>query len=109
MVTFLMLSLLPVVAHAGDGLPSSPPASGSAPDPGAIPEKMMEPGSVPTSPSQIDPGIQHVPEKRGDPRGAVKPPTLDPGISKNPDVAPPAQKGINPPAGGAKPDPSVVR
>lgn len=102
-VSILILSLLPVVAHAADGLPSSPPAGSRAPDPGAIPEKMIEPGKVPTAPSKSDPGIQHMPEKLGDPRGAVKPPDLDPGISTNPDVAPPAQKGINPPAGGTPP------
>lgn len=108
-VSILILSLLPVVAHAADGLPPSPPAGSRAPDPGAIPEKMVEPGKVPTAPSKSDPGIQHMPEKLGDPRGAVKPPSLDSGMSTNPDVAPPAQKGINPPEGGTPPGKSGVR
>lgn len=108
-VSILILSLLPVVAHAADGLQSSPPAGGRAPDPGAIPEKMIELGKVPPAPSKSDPGIQHMPEKLGDPRGAVKPPNLDPGISTNPDVAPPAQKGINPPAGETPPGKSGGR
>lgn len=96
LVSIFILSLLPVVAYAADGLPSSPPAGGRAPDPGAIPEKLIEPGKVPTAPSKSDPGIQHFPEKLGDPRGAVKPPDLDPGISKNPDAGPPASKKSNP-------------
>lgn len=109
-MSILILSLLPVVAHAADGLPSSPPADRRAPDPGTIPEKMIEPGKAPTAPSKSDPGIQHVPEKLGDPRGVVKPPSLDPDISKNPEAAPPAQKGINPPpAGGTPPGKSGVR
>jgi hypothetical protein len=108
-VSILILSLLPVVAHAADGLPLSPPAGSRAPDPGAIPEEMVEPGKVPTAPSKSDPGIQHMPEKLGDPRGAVKPPDLDPGISTNPDVAPRAKKGINPPEGGTPPGKSGVR
>lgn len=97
LVSILILTLLPVVTYAADGLPSSPPAGGRAPDPRAIPEKMIEPGKVPPAPSKSDPGIQHMPEKLGDPRGAVKPPDLDPGISKNPDVGSPASKEINPP------------
>lgn len=96
LVSILILTLLPVVTYAADGLPSSPPAGGRAPDPGAIPEKMIEPGKVPTAPSKSDPGIQHMPEKLGDPRGAVKPPSLDPGISKNPDAGSPASKETNP-------------
>ena len=47
-------------------------------------------------------GIQVVPEKRGDPRVAVKPRDLDPGISTIPDVEPPAHKGINPPGRGTQ-------
>lgn len=109
LVSILILTLLPVLTYAADGLPSSPPAGGRAPNPGAIPEKMIEPGKVPTAPSKSDPGIQHMPEKLGDPRGAVKPPSLDPGISKNPDAVVPPQKGINPPGGGTPPGKSGVR
>lgn len=94
-VTILVLCLLPVVAYAADGPPSSPPAGGPVPGPGTIPEKMIEPGKVPMAPSKSDPGIQHMPEKFGDPRGAVKPPDLDPGLSKNPDVVSPAAKDSN--------------
>ncbi|HEX7766560.1 MAG TPA: hypothetical protein VF443_07590 [Nitrospira sp.] len=108
-MSILILSLLPVVAHAADGLPSSQPADSRAPDSGTIPDNMIESGKVPTAPSKSDPGIQHVPEKLGDPRGAVKPPSVDPGISKNPEAAPPAQKGINPPVGGTPPGKSGVR
>jgi hypothetical protein len=108
-MSILILSLLPVVAHAADGLSSSPPVGSRAPDPGAIPEKMIEPGKVPTAPSKSDPGIQHMPEKLGDPRGAVKPPSLDSGMSTNPDVASPAQKGINPHEGGTPPGKSGGR
>lgn len=100
-VSILILSLLPVVTHAADGLPSSPPADGRAPDPGTIPEKMIEPGKVPMAPSKSDPGIQHMPEKLGDPRGAVKPPNLDPGISKNPDKMSPGSNEGNPPGAEA--------
>ncbi|MDO9118120.1 MAG: hypothetical protein Q7U39_09195 [Nitrospira sp.] len=109
LASILILSFLPVVTYAADGLPSSPPAGSRAPDPGVIPEQMIEPGKVPPAPSKSDPGIQHMPEKLGDPRGAVKPPSLDPGISKNPDAVPPAQKSINPPAGGSPPGKSGGR
>ncbi|MCS6293480.1 MAG: hypothetical protein H8J66_10450 [Nitrospira sp.] len=95
-MSILILSLLPVVTYAADGLPSSPPADRRAPDPGVIPEQMIESGKVPPAPSKSDPGIQHMPEKLGDPRGAVKPPSLDPGISKNPDAGSPASKESNP-------------
>ena len=103
LVSILILSLLPVVTYAADGLPSSPPAGSRAPDPGVIPEQMIEPGKVPPAPSKIDPGIQHMPEKLGDPRGAVKPPSIDPGISKNPETSPPGKKGINSPDGRTPP------
>ena len=55
---------------------------------------------IPRSP-QVDPGIQLVPEKRGDPRVAVKPRDRGPGLSTIPDLAPPSHQGINPPGGGA--------
>jgi hypothetical protein len=55
----------------------------------------------------MDPGIQHMPEKLGDPRGSMKPPNIDPNMSMNPDVAPSPRKGVNPPGEGTpqgKPD-----
>jgi hypothetical protein len=94
-VAIAILSLLPSLAISADRPPPAPPEGDGAPTPGPIPEK-KESGVPPIPPSQIDPGIQHVPEQRGDPRGTVKPPDLDPGISKNPDMAPPAQKDISP-------------
>jgi hypothetical protein len=94
-VALAILSLLPALAISADRLPPAPPGGGGAPTPGPIPEE-MESDVPPIPPSKIDPGIQHVPEQRGDSRATVKPPDLDPGISKNPDVAPPAQEDINP-------------
>lgn len=101
-----LLSLLPAVAASAVGLPPVRAVSGSEPASGSPPQKLLESGTPSVPPSQIDPGIQHVPEKQGDPRGAVKPPNLDPGISTNPDVVIPAAKGINPPGGTppGKPD-----
>jgi hypothetical protein len=101
-----LLSLLPAVAVSAVGLPPVRAVSDSEPASGSPPQKPLESGTPSVPPSQIDPGIQHVPEKQGDSRGAVKPPNLDPGISRNPDVAPPAAKGINPPGGTppGKPD-----
>jgi hypothetical protein len=107
LVAIAILSLLPALAISALGFPPAPPESGGEPVPGITSEKPLESGVPPIPPSRIDPGIQHVPEKRGDPRAVVKPPNLDPGISTNPDVAPPAPKGINPPGGGTpqeKPD-----
>ena len=107
LVAIAILSLLPTLAISAAEPPPAPPERAGEPTPGKAPEKPLESGVPPISPSRIDPGIQHVPEKRGDPRGAVKPPNLDPGIATNPDVAPPAQKGGNPPGGGTpegKPD-----
>ena len=94
-VAIAILSLLPSLAISADRPSPAPPGGGGAPTPGPIPEK-KEPGVPPMPPSQIDPGIQHVPEQRGDPRGTVKPPDLDPGIVTNPDMAPPAKKDVNP-------------
>jgi hypothetical protein len=99
-VAIAILSLLPALAISADRLPPSPPEGGGSPTPDPIPEE-KESAVPPIPPSRIDPGIQHVPEQRGDPRSTVKPPDLDPGISKNPDVAPPAQKDINPSAEGS--------
>jgi len=107
-VTIAILSLLPPLALSALGAPPAvPPESGGKPTPGVAPDKPLDSGVPPAAPSNIDPGIQHVPEKRSDSRGTVKPPDLDPGISKNPDVAPPANKDINPPGAGTpkkKPD-----
>lgn len=102
-----ILSVLPLLAISALGAPPVPPESSGKQTPGVTPEKPLDTGAPPIPPSKIDPGIQHVPEKRGDSRGTVKPPDVDPGISKNPDMAPPANKDITPPGGGApkkKPD-----
>lgn len=101
LVSILILSLLPATTCAADALPPSPPADSRVPDSGAIPEKMMEPGKVPPAPSKRDPGIQHMPEQFGDPRGAVIPPSLDHGMSKNPDAGAPASNERNPLGGDA--------
>ena len=83
-----ILSFLPALAGSAVGFPLAPPESGDDPTPGKAHE---QPSAVPRiPPPRIDPGIQHVPEKRGDPRAAVKPPNLDQGMSTNPDVAPSA-------------------
>lgn len=99
-VALAILSLLPALAISADRLPPAPPEGGGAPTPDPIPEE-KESDVPPIPPSQIDPGILHVPEQRGDPRATVKPPDLDPGISKNPDVAPPAQEDTNPSGQGS--------
>ena len=101
LVAITLLSLLPAVVVSAVGFPPVRAVSGSEPASSSPPQKLLESGTPSVPPSQIDPGIQHVPEKQGDPRAAVKPPNLDPGISTNPDVAPPAAKGVNPP--GSKP------
>ena len=103
LVAIAILSLFPAFAVAADRLPPAQlPESGGGPAPGITPERPSE-SSVPAiPPSRIDPGIQHMPERRGDPRGSVKPPNLDPSMSTNPDVAPSPREGINPP-GGARP------
>jgi hypothetical protein len=92
-----LVSLLPTVAVSAVGFPPIRAVSGSEPASGSPPQKPLESDTPSIPPSQIDPGIQHVPKKQGDPRAAVKPPNIDPGISTNPDVAPPASKGVNPP------------
>jgi hypothetical protein len=103
LVAIAILILLPVFAIAADVLPPSQlPESGGMPAPGIIPERPSESGVPAIPPSRIDPGIQHTPERRGDPRGSVKPPNLDPSMSTNPDVAPSPREGTNPP-GGARP------
>jgi hypothetical protein len=97
LLAIVLLSLLPTVAVSAVEFSPVRVVSGNEPASGSPPQKPLESGTPSVPPSQIDPGIQHVPEKQGDPRAAVKPPNLDPGISTNPDVAPPAVKGVNPP------------
>ena len=97
LMAIALLSLLPAVAVSAVGIPPIWVVSGSEPASGSPPQNPLESGTPSIPPSQIDPGIQHVPKKQGDPRAAVKPPNIDPGISTNPDVAPPASKGVNPP------------
>ncbi len=93
-VTIAILCFLPLLALSALGAPPAvPPESGGKPTPGAPPEKPLSSDVPPAAPSNIDPGIQHVPEKRGDSRGTVKPPDLDPGISKNPDAGSPGKQG----------------
>ena len=108
LVAIAILSLFPTFAIAADVLRSDQfPESGGKPTPGIIPEKPSESGAPTIPPSRIDPGMQHSPEMRGDPRGSVKPPNLDPSMSTNPDKSLLDQKGINPPGGGTpqgKPD-----
>ena len=104
LVAIAILTLLPAFAvAAADVLPPAQlPESGGRPTPGITPERPSESGVPAIPPSHIDPGIQHMPERRGDLRGSVKPPNLDPGMSTNPDIAPALREGINPP-GGARP------
>jgi hypothetical protein len=102
LVAIAILTLLPAFAVAADVLPNAPPESGGRPAPDISPERPSESGIPAIPPSHMDPGMQHMPEMRGDPQGSVKPPNLDPSMSTNPDVAPSPREGINPP-GGAKP------
>jgi hypothetical protein len=93
-----ILTLLPPFVIAADVLPPAQlPESGGGPAPGLTPERPLESGVPAILPSRINPGIQHTPERRGDPRGSMKPPNLDPSMSTNPDVAPFPREGINPP------------
>ncbi len=108
LMVIALLSFLPAVVVSAVGFPPVKAASGSEPASGSPAQKPLESVTPSIPPSQIDPGIQHVPEKLGDPRAAVKPPNIDPGISKNPDVAPPTAKGINPP-GSTPPEKPDVR
>jgi len=98
-----LLSFLPALAISADRLPPAPPEGDGAPTPGPTPEQ--ESGVPPSPPSKIDPGILHVPEQRGDPRAAVKPPDIDPGISKNPDQElteePTVEEDLNPSGEGS--------
>ena len=102
LVAIAILTLLPAFAVAADVLPNAPPESGGRPAPDISPERPSESGIPAIPPSHMDPGMQHMPEMRGDPQGSVKPPNLDPSMSTNPDVAPSPREGINSP-GGAKP------
>ena len=100
LVAIAILILLPLLAVAADILPPAQlPESGGGPTPGITPERPSESGVPAIPPSHIDPGIQHMPERRGDPRGSVTPPNLDPNMSTNPDVAPSPREGINTPDG----------
>lgn len=99
LVAIAILTLLPAFAVAADVLPPAPPEGGGGPAPGITPERPSESGAPAIPPSHMDPGMQHMPERRGDPRGSVKPPNLDPSMSTNPDVAPPQREEVNPPAG----------
>jgi hypothetical protein len=102
LVTVAILTLLPVFAVAADVLPPTQlPEGGDRPAPDITPERAPESGIPTVPPSRIDPGIQHMPERRGDSRGSVKPPNLDPNMSTNPDVAPAPREGANPPGEGA--------
>jgi hypothetical protein len=102
LVTVAILTLLPVFAVAADVLPPTQlPEGGDRPAPDITPERAPESGIPTVPPSRIDPGIQHMPEGRGDSRGSVKPPNLDPNMSTNPDVAPAPREGANPPGEGA--------
>jgi len=93
----------PALGVSAVGFPPAPPKSGGKPASGITLKKPLESGVPLIPPSyQGDPGIQVVPEKRGDPRVTVKSRDLDPGISTIPDVAPPAHKGINPPGVGTQ-------
>lgn len=68
LVAIAILSLLPALAISTVGFPPAPPESGGEPASGITPEKPLESGVPLIPPShQIDPGIQRVPEKRGDP------------------------------------------
>jgi len=103
LVAIATLTLLPAFAIAADVLPPAQlPESGGGPAPSTTPEKPSESGVLAIPPSHMDPGIQHTPERRADPRGSVQPPSLDPSMSTNPDVAPSPREGINPP-GGTRP------
>jgi hypothetical protein len=98
LVAIAILTLLPAFAVAADVLPPGQfPKSGSEPAPGITPERPSESSAPTIPPSRIDPGIQHSPERRGDPRGSVKPPNLDPSMSTNPDKSIPERQGIHPP------------
>ena len=100
LLAIAILTILPAFAVAADILPPAQlPEGGGEPTPSITPARPSETGDSAIPPSHIDPGIQHMPEKRGDPRGSVKPPNLDPNMSTNPDVTPSPREGINPPGG----------
>ena len=72
LVAIAILTLLPAFAIAADVLPPAQlPESGGGPAPGIPPKRPSESGVPAIPPSHIDPGIQHTPEKRGDPRGSA--------------------------------------
>lgn len=108
LVAVAILTLLPAFAVAADVLPPAQlPERSGGPAPDITPDRASESGVPTIPPSRIDPDIQHMPERRGDSRGSVKPPNVDPNMSTNPDVAPSPRKGVNPPGEGTpqgKPD-----
>ena len=100
LVALSILTFFPAFAIAADiAPPAQSPQSENGPAPRITPEKPSESGVPAIPPSQMDPGIQHTPERGADPRGSVTPPNRDPGMSTNPDVAPSPREGINPPDG----------
>jgi len=109
LIAIALLSLLPAVVASAVGFPPVKAVNSGETASGTLPEKASESSTPPIPSSHIDPGIQHVPEKLGDPRAAVKPPNLDQGIATNPDVAPPTPKGTNPPGKSTPPGKPNVR
>ncbi len=104
LVAIAILTLLPAGPVAADILlPAQLPERGGRPAPDITPGKPPESGVPAIPPSHIDPGIQHMQERSGDPRGSVKPPNLDPGMSTNPDVGPSPREGSKPPGGASPP------
>lgn len=103
LVAIAILALLPAFTVAADVLlPAQLPERGGRPAPDITPRKPSASGVPAIPPSRMDPGMQHMPESSGDPRGSVKPPNLDPSMSTNPDVAPSPREDTNP-SGGAGP------
>jgi len=99
LVAATILTFFPTVAFAIDVSPLTQQSESDAPTPDMIPKRPSESRTPPSPPPPIDPGILHVPEKRGDPRGSVQPPNVDPNMPTNPDVMPGPREGINPPDG----------
>ena len=67
LVAIAILTLLPAFAVAADILPPAPPENGGGQAPDISPERPSESGVPAIAPSHIDPGMQHMPEMRGDP------------------------------------------
>ena len=64
LMAIALVSLLPAVAVSAVGFPPVRAVSGSEPASGSPPQKPLESGTPSVPLSQIDPGIQHVPENR---------------------------------------------